>query len=176
MKSRLFSIGPKARPKRPSFRAIPDQSDLEALRDKDGSVAFGWVAPAVLYNRFDGGFTSNMGCEFATRLGALVAQSQSICLFCDCSELKYYELLARSAFARVILSHRRRFTSIVILTWAEGISQSVQTLATTLGEPIEILTDADVFEARLLRKAPLAMRKLDPKIWVSAVWPAAQSR
>jgi len=106
-----------------------------------------------------------MVCEFATRLGALVAQSQAICLFCDRSELKYYDLLARSAFARVVLSHRRRFTSIVILTWA-----------TTLWEPIEILTEADVFETRLLRKAPLAMRKLDPKTWFSAVWPAAQSR
>lgn len=176
MKSRLFSIGPKARPSRPTFRAITDQSDLEVLSDKDGSVAFGWVAPAVLYTRFGGGFTSRMGFAFATRLGALVAQAQSLCLFCDCSELKYYDLLARSAFARVVLSHRRRFASIVILTWAEAISQSVRSLATTLGEPVEILTDMDAFETRLLRKAPLAMRKLDSRTWVTVAGTEAQSR
>ena len=66
MKSRLFSLSPKARSSRPRLLAATDNSELEMLSDKDGSVASGWVAPAVLYTRFQGEFTTQTGYAFLT--------------------------------------------------------------------------------------------------------------
>jgi hypothetical protein len=69
--------------------------------------------------------------------------------------LTRYDLLARSAFVRVVLSSRRKFVSMTVLTWAEGISRVMRSLIETLGEPIEVLTDYHAFETRLLRDVPL---------------------
>ena len=165
MKSRLFSISPKPRSSRPQILDATDKTEIEVLGDKDGSVAFGWVAQAVLYARFHGVFTAPIGQVYAARLSALVAQSQSFCFFCDSSELKSFDVLARSSFARVILSNRRRFSCIVILARAEGVSHATQALATAIGEPIEVLTSRQTFEAHLLHRAPLALRKLDSANW-----------
>jgi hypothetical protein len=176
MKSRSFGSGNPSRPSGSRFRTASDQSSLELLSDNDGSVLFGWVADGVLYTRFHGGMNAETGYIYATRLGSLVGPAQSICFFCDSSELKNYDLLARSAFARVILSSRRKFTSLVMLTWAEGPSASSQALAATLGEPIEILTSVNSFEARLSRQAPLVSRKLDPKTWVTVDRSTASTR
>jgi len=167
MKSRSFGTGNASRPSGPRLRSAGDQSSLELLSDNDGSVVFGWVADKVLFTRFQGGLNAETGYIYATRLSSLVGPAQSISFFCDSSELKNYDLLARSAFARVVLSSRRKFTSLVILTWADGPSPSSQALAATLGEPIEILTSVNAFEARLARQAPLVSRKLDPKTWVT---------
>jgi hypothetical protein len=149
---------------------------LELLSDNDGSVVFGWVADGVLFTRFMGGLNAETGYIYATRLSSLVGPAQSIIFFCDSSELKNYDLLARSAFARVILSSRRKFTSLVMLTWAEGPSPTSRALAASLGEPIELLTSVNAFEARLARQAPLVSRKLDPKTWVTVDRATASAR
>ena len=75
------------------------------------------------------------------RLHALVTDVSSLRYFSDASALESYDLLARSAFARVVLANRRRFDEIVFLTWAEGVSSTARALVAVLGEPIEILTD-----------------------------------
>ena len=176
MKSRSFGPGNELRPSGSRVRSASDQSSLELLSDNDGSVLFGWVADGILYTRFQGGLNAETGYIYATRLAALVGPAQSIHFFCDSSELKNYDLLARSAFARVILSNRRKFTSLVMLTWADGPSPSSRALAATLGEPIEILTSSNAFEARLSRQAPLVSRKLDPKTWVTVERTIASAR
>ena len=176
MKSRLFSMVPRTRPSRPRFHAVVEQSELKVMSDKDGSVAFGWAAHAVLYTRFYGGFTAPMGYAFARPLSVLVAQVQSLCFFCDASELKHYDLLARSAFARVILSNRLRITSLVMLASSESRSPNIRALVATLGEPIELMTNTEAFEIRLLRKAPLASPKLNPRNWVAVAQRSALTR
>jgi hypothetical protein len=153
-----------------------NKTEIEVLGDKVDSVAFGWVAQAVLYTRFQGGFTAPIGQVYAARLSALVAQSQSLCFFCDSSELKSYDVLARSSFARVILSNRRKFSSIVMLAWTEGVSHATQALVTTIGEPIEVLTNRNAFEVQLLRKAPLALRKVDSADWGNIARPTSATR
>ena len=40
-------------------------------------------------------------------------------------------------------------------------------MVATLGEPIEVMTDAGAFEARLVHMAPMAPQKLNPKTWVA---------
>ena len=163
MKSRPTSPRPRFRPSQPRMAAVSGVPDLEFISGKDGSVDLGWVAPNVLYARFRGAFTSSTGHAFATRLNLLIAPVQSLSLFCDATELKYYDLLARSSFARVVHSNRRKFAKVTVLGQSEGISPQLRSLVATLGEPVELLTQRSKFEAQLARKAPQSLQKIDSK-------------
>jgi hypothetical protein len=176
MKLSRLSIGPKNQPSRSRFAAPSDAVEFEILCDSVGTIVFGWAAPSVLYTRLEGGLSAQMGQTYASRLGTLVAQNQLLSFFCDCGRLQHYDLLARSAFVRLVLSNRRKFTSLTMLTWAEGVSTALQALVETLGDPIEVLTDRDAFECRLLKVAPLARRKLEQEIWISVAPPDSGTR
>ena len=176
MKSRRLFEGSDSRHSGSRIRFADDIAALEVLRDKEGLVAFGWVADNVLYTRFQKGLSADTGYAYAVHLVDLIASAQRICFFCDSSELNHYDLLARSAFARVVLSNRRKFKFITMLTSAEGLSPTVKTLAATLGEPIEVMTNNDKFVTRLSRQAPMALRMLDPKMWVAATRSPATAR
>jgi len=145
-------------PSLPNFGRPGHEPSLDVIRDSDGLVQFGWVASGVLYARFAGALTANSGQSFAVRLSEAMVQMPELCFFVDASELTSYDVLARSALARVILSRRRRFTSIMWRTDSEGPSPSISALTSSLGEPIEVTSDEGVFELALLRKAPLALR------------------
>jgi len=161
MKPRQSSVGPKNRSSRPSGRVSVRPPKLEVVSDREGAAVYGWAASGVVYTRFDGGLSAEAGQAYATRLSALVKGVSAFTFFCDSSQLKYYDLLARSAFVRAILANRRRLSSLVFLTWAEGVSPITRALAEAVGEPMEILTDLATFESRLLRSAPHILRKID---------------
>jgi hypothetical protein len=74
-----------------------------------------------------------------------------------------YDLIARSVFVRVLLSHRRKFTQIVMLTWAQGLSAVSQSMVATVGEPLVILDDVGEFERRLMSVAPAAGQLMAPR-------------
>jgi len=164
MKSRPSSPRPKSRSLHPRILSpAEDWPELEVIGGKDGSVAMAWLAPGVFYTRFQGGFTASMGHRYATRLNALIAPVRSLSLFCDMAGLRYYDLLARSSLARVVLSNRRRFNSITMLVPKEGMSSQIGVLVAALGEPLVVLSHRNKFDAQIARKAPQGMRKIDPK-------------
>jgi hypothetical protein len=74
----------------------------------------------------------------------------------DASALTQYDLVARSALVRVVLTNRHKFNSIVLLSWQTGISPATRALFDVLGPPSEALTDSNEFALRLLRLAPAA--------------------
>jgi hypothetical protein len=80
--------------------------------------------------------------------------------FADATQLTQYDLVARSAFVRVVLEQRKRFAGLTVLTWAEGVSTMAHALVSAVGEPVDILADRSEFEARLLRAAPHARERL----------------
>jgi hypothetical protein len=143
-----------------------DQTALESLEDKDGAVAIGWLADDVLFSRFSGALGGELGARCASRLDALLGLVPAVHYFADSSALKQYDLLARSAFVRVLMANRRKFRSLVVLTWAEGLSPASKAFVTALGEPTQVLADPADFHARLIRVAPLAKQRLNPKTWV----------
>jgi hypothetical protein len=149
----------------------PHRSSFEVLSDDEGSVTLGWVAEDVFYTRFTGGLSANIGMAHAVCLRDLLAGVSSLSYFADSSTLSHYELLARSAFARLILENRRKFSALVMLTWSVGVAHSGEAFAAAVGEPITLLTEARDFEQRLLAVAPLAKQRLDPRMWERA--PAA---
>src|SRR5262245_45918819 len=89
---------------------------LELMTDAAGSVTFGWVDDGVLYARFSRWLSAKLGDAFAARLRE-AAHSSSLKYFGDAGALESYDLLARSAFVRVVVEHRRKFESLTLLTW-----------------------------------------------------------
>jgi hypothetical protein len=131
------------------------------LSDDHGSVSLDWVAPTVLYARAEGALSADLGSAFAR---ALQAQLQAVPLlhyFGDSGRLEQYDLLARSAFMRVVLADRKRIQSFTLLTWAEGVSNVARGFADLLGPSATLLTNRMEFEQRLLRYAPGARVVLD---------------
>lgn len=145
------------------------RSALEVLKDDEGSVALGWVGAGVLYSRFSGGLSLNVGTLHHARLEDTLRQVESVRYFVDSSALEYYDLLTRRAFTRVLLTHRHRFSELVLLTWAGGISAPTEKLAAAVGGPLTMVTEQRVFERLLSHVAPLARQRLDPRSgWTSA--------
>jgi hypothetical protein len=138
---------------------------LELLRDDDGSVVLGWVGNGVLYARFEGSLSAAVGAAFAARLEAHAADVPAFEYFSDGSALASFDLRARSAFFRVVLTHRPKFMAIVMLTWAGGISSTARAFAEAVGDHVDILTGAPEFHVRLRAAAPHALRSLDPSTW-----------
>jgi hypothetical protein len=134
---------------------------LQVLADGEGMVLFGWLAEDVLFVRLTGSLSSSMGSRFASRLGSLISRVNCVRYFSDASELTSYDLLAKSAFARVVMEHRRRFASMTMLTWTTASGPTAEALLGTLGVTGEVMTNRRVFETRLFDAAPRARRILE---------------
>jgi hypothetical protein len=140
-------------------------ADLELLSDGAGSVLLGWLAPEVLFVRYTGRLSAELGDAYVARLQALLAGAPPVRYFSGASGLNSYDLLARSAFVRMVLANRRALSSMTMLTWNEGVGPVATNIAASLGDAVEVLADAKEFEARLLQAAPFARQRLDPKTW-----------
>ena len=134
---------------------------LEMLADASGSVTFGWAGQGVYYARFSRSLSARLGEEFASRLRVAAQSVSSLKYFSDARALESYDLLARSAFVRVLTEHRRAFEQINVLPWVgDAINSS---LLEKLGHTLIVSKDAIEFEARLLACAPSARSKLGGK-------------
>jgi hypothetical protein len=136
---------------------------MRTLADEEGSVAVGWIGESVLYARLTGALSAELGAAYAKEIGTLVAKASAVHLFGDMTALTRYDLLARSAFVRVVLANRQRFGSLTMLTWAEGVSRGARMVMETLGPGTTVLTERSEFDSRLLLAAPLARKVLDAK-------------
>jgi len=150
---------PSLRPKR--IRQITGRdpfasSRLELIADAAGSVAIGWIATGVLYARTVGDISAEVGKVQAARIQGFAEAVTQLSFFIDASQLKQYDLLARSAFVRAVLANRRKFSELVMLSVAEGETPAEQSLVSVVGEPFDILRAPDDFEDRLLELAPQA--------------------
>jgi hypothetical protein len=135
---------------------------MEHIADQHGCVSVAWVGDGVLYARFENKISAAVGERYAARLALLIRQAESVKYFCDSRKLVNYDILARSAIVRAVLANRRRFASILVLTWAGGAGPVSRTFASAIGDSIEYVTEPDEFEARMLRVAPDARREIEP--------------
>jgi hypothetical protein len=136
---------------------------VETLTAPEGSITVGWVGEGVLYARFQGDLYSSLGVAYAARLEQLLGDAKQVRSFVDASALKTYDLLARSAIVRVLLAHRSRFVSISLLNWDDASRQSAATPLTGLGDLLDVSRDPVEFHGRLLRAAPFASHRLNPR-------------
>jgi hypothetical protein len=134
---------------------------LEMLADAVGSVSFGWADQDVFYARFSHTLSARTGKAFAARLNSTARMGKRFKYFADAYSLESYDLLARSAFVRVVNEHRRLFEQINILAWQDG--EVSPALLSSLGGPVNVTDDPIEFEARLLGAAPRARSVLSAK-------------
>jgi hypothetical protein len=137
------------------------RSALEILRDEEGSVALGWVGAGVFYSRFTGGLSAGLGALHVARLEETLKQVQSLRYFIDSSTVEYYDLCARSSLARALAANRHKFSEVVLLTWAAGVTRTIENFVTSIGNPLTLLSEPRDFDRMLLRAAPLARQRLD---------------
>lgn len=133
---------------------------LVMISDHEGSAALGWVGPGVLYGRLTGGVSAGIGSDFAAELQAFAQPVEALSLFADFSGITHYDLLARSALVRALLTRRRKFTAITVLTFARETTLGEQSFVSAVGEPLDLLRESTEFELRLLSAAPQARQLL----------------
>jgi hypothetical protein len=131
------------------------------LSDDHGSASLDWVADGVLLGRTQGSLSAQLGAAFARALQSQIQARPLVHYFGDAGRLDQYDLLARSAFMRVILQDRQKILTFTLLTWAEGVSRAARTFIDLIGPTATVLTDRTDFEQRLLRAAPAARAVLD---------------
>jgi hypothetical protein len=131
------------------------------LSDDHGTASLDWVADGVLHARVEGSLSAGLGAAFARTLQAQLQTVPLVHYFGDSSRLDTYDLLARSAFMRVVLADRKKIQSFTLLTWSEGVSSVAQAFADLMGPSAAVLTDRSDFDRRLLRHAPGARAVLD---------------
>lgn len=131
---------------------------LELLTDVSGSITFGWADDGVYYARFTRCLSARLGEAFAARLRASVPAAGTIKYFADGRAMESYDLLARSAFLRVVTEHRLKFEQITLLAWEGGEVSGA--FLDVLGDAVVVAKDEIDFEARLLSAAPRARSKL----------------
>ena len=127
---------------------------LRMLEDKQGAIAYGYVAPRVFYARFVGRLSAELGTSYVRELELAVGQVPALAYFADASALREYDLIARTRFASFVVNRRVKFASLVILTWPQHDGRAASAFAETLGEPVDILTDPLDFELALGNVAP----------------------
>jgi hypothetical protein len=131
---------------------------LRMLEDRQGAIAFGYVAPRVFYARFVGRLSAELGTTYVEELQLATSELSTLAYFADASALEGYDPLARAAFERFVAVERGKLTSIVILNWLGGSGPASRMFVKSTGEPIKVLTDPLEFERALCNIAPFPDR------------------
>ena len=147
---------------------------MNLVKDAEGAISFGLVEAGVYFARFTGKLSERLGMAHLNDLQQALEASPTIAYFADSSDLTSYDLLARSAFVRLLLSNRKRFSEVVILNWAGGASSTGQALAASVGEPVVMLSDRHEFDHRLAMVSGRALQALRVGATPHAAAPAAE--
>jgi hypothetical protein len=152
------------------------KTPLELVADGTGSVAIGKVGDRAYYACLSGRVLAEVGLAFSRRFEDMLERASTVDCFIDASALQHYDMMARSSFFRVVLGNRRKFGQFVMVVRADTLFRLESAFGSSLGEPVELLTDVNEFEVRLLATAPFARRKLDPRNWVPSRFDAYPDR
>jgi hypothetical protein len=129
------------------------------LEDREGAIAYGFVAPRVFFARFVGNLSGNLGTSYVRRLEAILASADSLAYFGDASALRAYDLVARTRFQSLVTARRAKFSALVFLTWeTRGLGP---TFTDALGDAPQIYADPAEFDRVLSNVAPVPRRSSD---------------
>ncbi len=145
--------------------------ELEVLNDREGAVVAGWVSNDVFYSQFVEHLTAPLGMRFASRFEQhLLMSSTPVRLFADCSSLDGYDLAARDAWTRVLVSQRRLLAPSLFLARTRLVELGLRAAAAMLRPGlIEVVTSRSQFVSKFDEVAPGAWRYLrNPRAWVPA--------
>jgi hypothetical protein len=126
---------------------------LERLRDPYGSAILGWLAPHVLYARFERRISADLGVRFARRFAALIGDKVGVHYFGDSNDVESYDLMALTAVMDAMLAKRAQFELIVARPWKGALGSGALALVDQFG-CLEYVQSAAEFDARLRSVAP----------------------
>ena len=129
-----------------------------ALRDERGSIHYGWLNELTFFARSSGYISAALGEEYAAALQSSTV-GDSFHYLSDASTVSSYDDAARSAFLEFVLA-TRRLDSITTLVWSGFVAGPTASHNPAISIRCEVLTDAAVFEARMLTLAPEAKELL----------------
>ncbi len=129
------------------------------LEDREGAIAYGFIAPRVLYARFVGSLSAELGTAYVRRLEVALERVESLAYFGDASALRTYDLVARTRFQLLVASRRARFSALVFLTW--DIRSTLLAFTDALGDAPQIYADPADFDRVLSNVAPVPARVSD---------------
>jgi hypothetical protein len=135
--------------------------DMKTFSDEGGCVAMSWVGESVLWARFSGHLSRPLASAYAAELELRLACDTPVRYFVDASSLDSYDLLARTAAVRAVVSHRHRLRSLLVLNWSATVNAVGRAIMAAVGSPMKTTTSRPDFEASLLFEAPLALQRLD---------------
>lgn len=131
---------------------------LRMLEDRQGAIAFGYVAPRVFYARFVGQLSAELGVTYVRELELVTRELNTLAYFADASALESYDPAARSAFERFVALERSKLASIVILSCLGAAAPASRKFPSSLGDSIKVLSDPLEFERALCNIAPFPDR------------------
>ncbi len=147
----------------------------ETLADAEGQIVIGWVTESVLWASFHGRLSAELASSYAAKLEQLLSHTTRIRYFIDSSSLDSVDLAGRNAALRALLAHQQHLASVVILSWAGGVSSTARALLQPVGSLLQVTTDRVEFEARLLQAAPQAREAIEGLDTAAARPPGATS-
>lgn len=139
---------------------------LDVLQDRRGAIAYGLIAPRVLYTRAVGSISVELASRYLASIAILLRDVTALAYFADASALGDYDWPGRASFANFVKGSRAKFGSLVVLTGRPYLSASARAFATSVGEPVTILCDPMEFERLLSNVAPAPQRRA--KKWEDA--------
>lgn len=122
---------------------------LRMLEDPQGAVAYGYLAPRVLYARVVGRLSAELGARYVRELSAAALDASPLAYFADESALRASHPLARRRFRAFVDAERSRFTSIVMLTWSAPGASVARDVARFRPNAIELVEEPIEFERAL---------------------------
>ena len=141
---------------------------LCVLEDRQGAIAYGYVAHRVFYSRFVGCIVGELAHDYLRQLEDVSRGAASFAFFADASALREYDLSARACFAEFVSASRSRLTTLTILTLAGSTGAASCALSAAVGQPVDILSDPLEFESLLCNVAPPLSQRALPE-WAQ-VW------
>jgi hypothetical protein len=148
---------------------------LETLTDAGGRLVIGWVAESVLWASFHGRLSAELASSYAAKLEQLLSHTTRVRYFIDSSSLDSVDLAGRNAALRALIAHQQHLVSVVILSWAGGVSSTARALLQPVGSLLQVTTDRLGFEARLHQAAPQAREAIEGRHATAAPPPGATS-
>jgi hypothetical protein len=122
---------------------------LRMLEDRNGAVAYGYLAPRVLYARVVGCLSAELGQTYVQELNDATRRGGPLAYFADESALSTAHPLARKRFRAFVAAERCRFTSIVMLSWGPGGATAARGSVERALGPIEFVDEPIEFERAL---------------------------
>lgn len=122
---------------------------LRFVEERQGAVAYGYLATRVLYARVVGRLSVELAERYVHELREATRKAAGLAYFADESGLTAAHPLARRRFRAFVAAERSRFASIVTLRWGRGSAVSVASPARAGEQAIEVVDEPIEFERAL---------------------------